>query len=81
MRSFSPGKITEDVIIIAFTSGAMCTSLMTVVLNDRLRRCVVIFLACVIFMFGEAATASSISVEFILLGRFISGMGVGKMLN
>lgn len=81
VKSFLPRKIAVNVLIVTFTSGAMCSSLMTVVLNDKLRRRVVILMACVILMIGEAVTAAAITAEFMLFGRFIAGVGVGKMLN
>jgi MFS family permease len=62
-----------------FAAGTAIGALIQAWLSDKLGRVKTLQLACVFCIFGGAIQAGSVHIAMLLVGRFISGFGVGFM--
>lgn len=66
-------------ILAFFSVGGVFGSLLAIVLGFRFGRRWLIFGGCVLMVIGAALQAATFSLTQLLLGRFISGLGIGLL--
>src|ERR671916_862541 len=76
-QDFELTSFLEGIIVSFLLVGAMVGALSGGPLSDRIGRRPTTLLAAIIFGFGALAVAFDPSVAFIVLGRFLLGLGVG----
>ncbi|KAJ9617978.1 hypothetical protein H2204_013270 [Knufia peltigerae] len=64
-----------------FSVGAVFGSLLAVYVGFTTGRRFLIFMGCVLMVIGAALQAASFSLAQMLVGRFISGLGIGLMTS
>ncbi|KAJ2526688.1 high affinity glucose transporter, partial [Coemansia sp. RSA 1937] len=74
-----PGSIGVGVIVSALTAGCFVGSLIAGRIADKYSRKRTIMIACVVFSLGAAIQCGSINRAMLIVGRFISGLGVGVL--
>src|SRR5918998_599617 len=76
-QDFELTSFLEGIIVSFLLVGAMVGALSGGPLSDRIGRRPTTLLAAIIFGWGAVAVAFAPSVAFIILGRFLLGLGVG----
>ncbi|MDQ5812589.1 MAG: MFS transporter, partial [Actinomycetota bacterium] len=77
-QDFAPlSPFMEGIIVSTLLVGAVAGAISGGPLSDRFGRRPAVLLAAVIFALGALAVAFAPSVAFIVVGRFLLGLGVG----
>lgn len=77
---FSLSNAAAGMIVSLLIPGAMTGNLLTSVCADRLKRTAYMTLAAIIFIVGYSLILLTDNYLFLLMGRFICGLGVGIIL-
>ena len=76
-KQYGLSSVMEEVVVSSVLVGAIIGAVMGGVLTDRYGRRKMIILAGIIFTFSAIGTALSPSVNWLIAGRLISGVGIG----